>query len=137
VGLLWLSGQRHMTENQELRLWVFNPRPCQQFSTPDCKRNQQSTLSQGNLAKVRLHWVIHLWSQFCTRFLIIFRWVGCKMSQKIWNQIRVRLFFSFGSALWPGQSKLSIKTNKKKNLYLSWVYPQSEVQIWSWSFVNV
>jgi len=39
VLLPWLRGHRHLTENQDQRSRTdAKPGPCQQFTTPDCKK---------------------------------------------------------------------------------------------------
>jgi len=48
-GLLWPIGHRHLAESKDLRLWVQSlATHASNFSTPDCKKNQQGTLSQGS-----------------------------------------------------------------------------------------
>jgi len=44
-GPLWLRGNRNLTENRDLRLWIQSPAAYpSNFSTPDCKKNQLGTL---------------------------------------------------------------------------------------------
>jgi len=42
-GLPWPSGQRLLTRNQDLSLWVSIPTRTSNFSTPDWQKNQQGT----------------------------------------------------------------------------------------------
>jgi len=49
----WLRGHCHQTENKDLRLWIQSQAMVAIFLTPDCKKYQQGTFSQG---KGNLYW---------------------------------------------------------------------------------